>query len=483
MKKTKEEYYQANPLVQARRNYDILEHRIMRLAIANLNPKLKNSQYYYEQFPSFHLSTDEVFAQFQSGDKNDHGIYKRIHSACVNMVKSYIQIGDVKNFTLFPVFHRIKFTVEEGLTIQFHEDMKPFLLNFESGNYTRCYLQLAFELSSRHSLILLELMLQYRGTQKHNIIERRITPEELKFALDVDDNAYKGRINNFKLKVINPAIKEINEKTNYYINPEYKIERGRWRKIKAFVFTMILPNADEEGSKPKIKPKKEEIPILDTSTVSDTMPSSETPPAELYPEQQEPKKTRKRIEDFTKEEAYALAKLLKFKIAEKIAFATLEKYGVKAINWAIKDYQNTKSRGVTINNPAGFILDKIQEYNESEVTAEDIFKLVEKFEAEDEAERKKVKEESERKKAEENAKEIERKANRHLWHDWEIEIFAKNYIKNGNTFVDADRKSIEERGWKPEELLSKPEYMAYFRPDSEITQYIRRKKNKAGDAN
>ena len=80
---------------------------------------------------------------------------------------------------------------------------------------------------------------------------------------------------------------------------------------------MILPNADEEGSKPKIKPKKEEIPILDTSTVSDTMPSSETPPAELYPEQQEPKKTRKRIEDFTKEEAYALAKLLKFKIAEK----------------------------------------------------------------------------------------------------------------------------------------------------------------------
>ncbi|MBR3623300.1 MAG: hypothetical protein IKN43_08145, partial [Selenomonadaceae bacterium] len=183
-------------------------------------------------------------------------------------------------------------------------------------------------------------------------------------------------------------------------------------------------------------------------------------------------KARKRLEDFTKEEAYALARLLKFKVSEKVAFATCEKYGAKAINWAFKDYQNAISRGVAINNPAGFILDKIQDYDESEVTAEDIFKLVEKFEAEDEAERIKRNEEVKRKKAAEAAKEIERKANRKPWQEWEIQLLAGNYIKNGNKFLDADKKSIEERGWKAEEILRSRKYMRYFYPDSETIQSL-----------
>lgn len=467
MKKTKEEYYQANPLVQARRNYDILEHRIMRLAIAHLNPKLKNSQYYNEQFPSFHLSTDEVLAQFQGDTKNDHRIYKKIHSACVNMMKSYIQIGDVKNFTLFPVFHRIKFTVADGLNIQFHEDMKSFLLNFESGNYTRCYLQLAFELSSKYSLILLELMLQYKGTQKHNIIERRITPEELKFALDVDDNAYKGRINNFKQFVINPAIKEINERTNYYMCPEYKTEYGRYRKIKAFVFTLILPNADEEGV-PKTEHKKETIPapVASPKNYTETTSLSKITPSDLPQnfkeiQQQEPKATRKKLVDFTEEEAYALAKLLRFKISEKVAFETLEKFGVKAINWAVENYQTAKNRGVAINNPAGFILDKVQEFEEVGFVADDIFKLVEKFEAQKNAKIMKEKEEAERKKAEEQelkaAIEEARLKTRNQYTEKEIDelidILAKEYEISDKVFTESICEQLDRYGIMRTEIL------------------------------
>lgn len=492
MKKTKEEYYQANPLVQARRNYDILEHRILRLAIANLNPKLKNSQYHDEQFPSFHLSTDEVFAQFQSNDKNDHRIYKKIHSACVNMMKSYIQIGDVKNFTLFPVFHRIKFTVAEGLTIQFHEDMKPFLLNFESGNYTRCYLQLAFELSSKYSLILLELMLQYRGTQKHNIIERRITPEELKFALDVDDNAYQGRINNFKLKVINPAIKEINEQTNYYICPDYKTEYGRWRKIKAFVFTMILPNADEE-CQPKTKPKKEDISAIDDATVEkatsfDVAPAKPSP-TENHPvkteetEEFEPIKPKKKLNDYTNDELKILKKLLEIKLNKDTALELVDECGIKAIEKAFKEMNQTRQKGRLIDNPAGFIRYKTYEYfnSENDITEEDILNRVAEIEENERQERIRLSEEAEQKKAEADAKEAKRKANRKPWKEWEIKILAENYLKNGNTFIEADKKAIKERGWKPQELLNVKEYMQYFYPYSSVLTEISKKAPKEND--
>ena len=477
--KANNEYYQANSLVQARtKNYGIIEHRLFRLAVTDLNPKLKNSVYYDEKFPTFHISTEELTAEFQGKDGNSNSIHEKLLVAYRNMIQSYVEVGDPKHPKLFPIFHRIQFSTTEGLTIQFHEDMKPFLLDFENGHYTRCYLKLAFELSSKYSLILLELMLQYRGTQKHNIIERRITPEELRFALDVSDDAY-DLMNNFRVKVIDPAIKQINEKTNYYINPDYKIERGRWRKIKAFVFTMILPDADAEDQ-PKIKPKKEEIPALDTSAAPD-MQSSEIAPAKLSSERQEPIKPRKKLEEYTEEEIYALEKLLKIKIIEKTAFEIIDKYGVKAVEWAFNDYNNAKSRGVAVNNPAGFIIDKIPQYESTVPTADDIFKLAEGLRAKKEEQRIKEKEEAERQKAEENAKEEERKANREPWKEWEIQILAQNYIKNGNTFIDADRKSIEERGWKPEELLSKPEYRAFFHPNSEVSQYIRRKKNKAGD--
>ena len=177
--KTKEEYYLANPLVRARRNYDMTGQRIFRLAIANLNPKLKNSEYYDEEFPIFHLSTDEVIAKFK-----------------------------------------------DGLTVVFNRHMKPLLLNLEKGNYSRFYLQLAFELSSKYSLILLELILQFRGFRKYDnekkcdIIERKLTPEELRFSLDVDEKKYK-LTHDFIKYVIDPAIKEINEKSKNLCNENY----------------------------------------------------------------------------------------------------------------------------------------------------------------------------------------------------------------------------------------------------------------------
>ena len=495
--KTKEEYYLANPLVRARRNYDMTGQRIFRLAIANLNPKLKNSEYYDEEFPTFHLSTEEVISTFQGNNGNDHRIYEKLSFAAQNMVESSVRIGDMDSFIAFPVFDMIKFNSKDGLTVVFNRHMKPLLLNLEKGNYSRFYLQLAFELSSKYSLILLELILQFRGFRKYDnekkcdIIERKLTPEELRFSLDVDEKKYK-LTHDFIKYVIDPAIKEINEKTNYYIEPKYKIERGRYRKIKAFVFTMILPDADAKSKPKKIKPKKENIPAPYTSAAPD-MQSSEIDPAKLSSvespqptentsEQQEPK-PKKKLNDYTNEELKTLKRLLEIKLNKDTALELVNECGIKAIEKAFKEMNQTRKKGILIENPAGFIRYKTHEYfnSETEISEEDIFARVAEIEENERQEQIRLKEETERQKAEENAKEEERKANREPWKEWEIQILAQNYIKNGNTFIDADRKSIEERGWKPEELLNKPEYMAYFRPNSEVSQYIRRKKNKAGD--
>lgn len=473
--KSKNEYYQSNPIVQARRNYNLIEHQLFRLAIADLNPKLKKSQYYNEQFPTFHLSTAEVIKIFQGENGNSHSIYEKLLISARNMAKSNIEIGNAKAFKIFPVFDTIEFSVKEGLTVIFHRNMKPFLLDFDKGNYTRCYLQLAFELSTKNSLILLELMLQYRGLEKNNVIERKITVEELKFALDIDDNAYQGRMNNFRIKVINPAIEEINKKTNYYINPDYKIERGRWRKIKSFLFTMTLPDADAE-SQPKIKPKKEDIPLLEISTTTSSATladkqSSETVMAELptkknesQAERQEEPKPKKKITDYTNEELKTLKKLLEIKLNKDTALELVDECGLKAIDKAFKEMNQTRKKGVPIENPAGFIRYKTYEYfnSENEITEEDIFARVAEIEENERQEQIRLKEEADKKESEEKVKhEEEEKARlqiRNQYSEEELltakEKIYQDYLDNNKSFTDYINEEIKKYGLRWQEIVT-----------------------------
>jgi hypothetical protein len=234
--------YQSNAVIQSRKHFGIIEHRLFRLALADLRPKLKNSLYYDEEFRPFHMTAKEVLDMFQEVTGGErHSLYERLLVAHRTMIGSYVEIGTAKDHVLFPVFERIKFSAKEGLSIQFHKDMRKLLLDLEKGNYTRTFLRLSFSLSSTYSLILLELMLQYQGMKKDGVIERDLTVEELRFSMDVPENAYDGRMNNFRKRVIDAAIAEINEKTDYYIEPKYGLNRGKYNKVTGFHFVLHLP--------------------------------------------------------------------------------------------------------------------------------------------------------------------------------------------------------------------------------------------------
>lgn len=238
--------YQSNPLLTARRNYGILEHRLLRLALADLKPHLKNSTYYDKEIRPFHMETAEVVEVF--GGTTNKRIYEQLREACKQMFDSKIELGDDKNFKLVHLFSEISFDTDNGINIYFSQRARKLLLEMERGNYTRTLLSLSFSLSSKYSLILLELMLQYQGRQKNGVIERDLSIEELRFSLDVPENAYAGRMNNFRRFVIDSAIAEINEKTDYHMEPEYGLARGRFNKITGFHFTLHLPKVKEKNS-------------------------------------------------------------------------------------------------------------------------------------------------------------------------------------------------------------------------------------------
>ena len=126
--------YQANKFLQARKHYGIMEHRLLRMAIADLRPQLRKSKYYDDSFRPFHIDTKDLLEQFHGNSNNR--IYEQLREACRNLAK-VIEIGDITHFDIYAVFDRISFDIKSGLTLQFSRPMEQFLLQLEQGNYTR----------------------------------------------------------------------------------------------------------------------------------------------------------------------------------------------------------------------------------------------------------------------------------------------------------------------------------------------------------
>ena len=99
----------------------------------------------------------------------------------------------------------------------------------------------------------MELLLQYQNIKpfkQAQEIKRKFTMEELRFVLNVPKGAYEDRINNFRSRVLDIAVKEINKTTPYNVRYE-TVKEGR--QVIAFEFTMDtfnVPVEEIDGYKP-----------------------------------------------------------------------------------------------------------------------------------------------------------------------------------------------------------------------------------------
>lgn len=229
--------YQANPLVEGRRDFTLIETRLFYLGLKDLKPQLTNKNVPWNamsirDFPTTIIPTKEIIELF-GNDK----YYNTLKDICRGLAKKYVEIEreDGKGFSERPVFLDLTYTAEEGLRLVFSPFMVPYLLELADKPFTKIPVEQIWLLQSQYAVRLLELLLQYQNTKTH---ERTMTIEELRRCLNVPEGAYKNRLNNFKRYVIENTIKEINEKTAYKVEYE-NIKDGR--KIVGFKFKLHLP--------------------------------------------------------------------------------------------------------------------------------------------------------------------------------------------------------------------------------------------------
>ena len=241
--------YQANPLIEGRRDFSLREMRLFYIGLKDLKPQLtkKNIPWEnmtYRDFPVTVIPPKDLIEMF-----GNDTYYSAVYDVCESLAKKTVEVkNEFGRFDWFTVFSRLSYRPEEGLILKFNPDMIPWLLELADRTFTKIPFEIVWQLESKYSVRLLELVLQYQNTKTH---ERTVTMEELRRCLSVPDGAYKKMVN-FKSRVLDSSIKEINEKTAYKVEYE-NVKDGR--RVVGFKFKLHLP-AELKAEKQKQKAKE-----------------------------------------------------------------------------------------------------------------------------------------------------------------------------------------------------------------------------------
>ena len=110
----------------------------------------------------------------------------------------------------------------DQITITFAEDVLPYLTQLKA-NFTKYKLMEVSELSSIHSIRLYELIVCWIGQFQYS---KRFDLDDFRYVMGIKDK-YK-QFGQLRERVIETAIEEVNESTNYKITVEYhKKSRGK----------------------------------------------------------------------------------------------------------------------------------------------------------------------------------------------------------------------------------------------------------------
>lgn len=229
-----------NALINASYNLDLSEQRLILLAI--VEGRRKGADISSE----LTIHADSYIKNF--GVKRN-AAYESLKSACNSLFErrfSYQKLtikGNIEHVRSRWV-QRISYVDNEALVrIIFSEDIIPLISSLER-RFTSYELEQVSALTSAYAMRLYELLIAWQNSgRKTPIIELA----DFRYKLGIEPHEYT-RMTNFKSRVLDTAIKQINQHTN--ITATYKQHKAG-RSIRGFSFSYNLKNENKikQGSK------------------------------------------------------------------------------------------------------------------------------------------------------------------------------------------------------------------------------------------
>lgn len=233
-----------NVLINASYTLDLTEQRLILLAIlearaTNVSTDMDLTIHAESYINHFHVHRNTA--------------YKVLREACKSLFDrrfSYEKLTAKNNIEVVTSrwVQRVSYVENEALVrIKFSDDVVPLITNLEK-HFTSYELEQVSSLSSVYAVRLYEVLIAWRSVGRVAMIEL----QELRSRLGVEPHEYQ-KMTNFKSRVLDVAIAQINEHTN--IKAEYE-QHKQGRSIIGFSFKF------------KSKPKPKEItPKRDKDTI------------------------------------------------------------------------------------------------------------------------------------------------------------------------------------------------------------------------
>ena len=229
-----------NKLISASYSLGVPEQRIIFLAIvaARAQDKLIDARGVLQIHASSYQEQFKV---------EKHSAYKALKSATRGLFDAYFEYDDIHEQTGKPAHYivnwvqKIVYIDTAGMIeLQFTDDVIPLITRL-SEQYTEYDLKQVSELQSEYAIRLYELMMQWQSVGKTN----EIAIDDLRKKLGVKPEQYNA-MNNFKARVLDHAVKQINEHTDITVNYE---QHKTGRTITAMSFKFKQKKVPEQITK------------------------------------------------------------------------------------------------------------------------------------------------------------------------------------------------------------------------------------------
>ena len=300
---------QSNRLIEARYNLTKYEQKMVIAICSQLDSNVEN-------FSKIKIKVSDMAAFCQFENKKAYSLVK---STIMRLLTRTLQIKDDNgNWYATHWLQSANYIIDESIIeYKIDEELKPELLQLKAA-----YL-------STEAAPLMEFNREY-SARMYFILKKMLKIREFEYKLDFFRDrfqlgkAYKIFFN-LKNKVLDPAISEINEKSDIFAEHEY-IKQGR-----SYIAVRF---------RVKLKENLKNLEYL-TPPVSAQTKLSETPEAH-----------------FTEEQQTIYDKLLKYDVSEPAAKSLVKNYGVDIIEKNIKLVLRQKN---TVKNLGGFIIKAVKD--------------------------------------------------------------------------------------------------------------------------
>ena len=214
---------QATCLIESSYKMSVPAKRVMLLLLSQIHPA--------QQDVSNKITIHAQDYSKRTGLNFDQS-YKDIKNGCRELMKTIITMKDAKAKTTEEcvVVSWMKYHENEGwLEATFSVWIMPFIHLMARNGYTTIAINEALKFKSFHTIRLYELLMQWESTGK-----RYISIMDLRNAFQLPKTSYPA-FKDFRVRVLEPAVKEIVAKTNWEIKWDM-VKTGRKITSISFVF-------------------------------------------------------------------------------------------------------------------------------------------------------------------------------------------------------------------------------------------------------